>query len=416
MPSVKRSNSAANLGAVQNIRSKSVKLEQQEEVPVQVDDELTQLKAQIAELHGFIIKNGLNIKATESIRKQLEAYPGAEQRLDEAIRHWIQKAYKKLDQVLVNHYADEFSKAMAVFIPEIQRLSEMPAGLELAFHTIIDLGNHSYGSLSTYDWSAYGERPSDGPADALLVKLSKRMKNENPDFEFDETQRLLKDEVDRLRSKGIETFFPASYELMWSFVQGPEAVRSVYDACKLEITETHERCVKDMCATKSRPYRHSCDLSSEMTKFIPTVQRLSNMEGGQHLAFDLILYLGRQSYTEMAGRSSSTYRESDQMADKLLLEIAKAIKENEEYFLPLDAIERLKNEIEYLAEYKITTYFSKSFALFSSWVPNLANEMAEDYMNEVKTKIQKAHKTQIMRLKVSKSDGMFQHRIGLARR
>ena len=36
------------------------------------------------------------------------------------------------------------------------------------------------------------------------------------------------------------------------------------------------------------------------------------------------------------------------MADNLLLEIGKAIKENEDQFLHLEAIDRLRNETEYL--------------------------------------------------------------------
>lgn len=140
----------------------------------------------------------------------------------------------------------------------------------------------------------------------------------------------------------------------------------MYDTCKLEITETHKRCVKAIYTTKPKPYQHKCTLSSELTKIIPAVQRLSNMEAVQLFAFDLSLYLERQSYSEMAGRSSSTYRESDKMDDNLLLDIGKAIKENEEQFLPLEAIDRLRNETEYLAEYNITKDFGKSFALISS--------------------------------------------------
>lgn len=49
-----------------------------------------------------------------------------------------------------------------------------------------------FGRPSMHGWYEYGERPSDEPADALLVNLSKAMKNENPEFEFDETQRLFK--------------------------------------------------------------------------------------------------------------------------------------------------------------------------------------------------------------------------------
>ena len=53
---------------------------------------------------------------------------------------------------------------------------------------------------------------------------------------------------------------------MWSFVEGLEAVRSVYDTWKLEITETHKRCVEVIYTTKPKPYQCTCDLKSEMTK------------------------------------------------------------------------------------------------------------------------------------------------------
>ena len=72
------------------------------------------------------------------------------------------------------------------------------------------------------------------------------------------------------------------------------------------------------------------------------------------------------------------------MANNLLLVIAKEVKGKQEHYQPLEAIGRLKNKTKYLAEYKITQYFWKSFVLFSSWIPNLAN--GGEYMDESKMK------------------------------
>ena len=60
----------------------------------------------------------------------------------------------------------------------------------LYIRSTIDFCSSLFGRLSMHGWYEYGERPSDEPADTLLVYLSKAMKNENPEFELDETKRL----------------------------------------------------------------------------------------------------------------------------------------------------------------------------------------------------------------------------------
>lgn len=82
---------------------------------------------------------------------------------------------------------------------EARRVESREVKHNIVFRSTIDFRQYSYSRPSVYKWSEHGQRPSDGPADALFVHSPKGMKIENPTFVFDQTQRLLKDEVDNLR-------------------------------------------------------------------------------------------------------------------------------------------------------------------------------------------------------------------------
>jgi hypothetical protein len=83
---------------------------------------------------------------------------------------------------------------------EIEQLAEMPEGLERAFNLILFLGEKSYDQDDTRDFYSY--RPSDKPADALLLKLAKRMKK-YPTFMPTTVVALLQSKIEQLKAKGV---------------------------------------------------------------------------------------------------------------------------------------------------------------------------------------------------------------------
>jgi len=284
---------------------------------------------------------------------------------------------------------------------EIEQLAEMPEGLERAFNLILFLGEKSYDQDDTRDFYSY--RPSDKPADALLLKLAKRMKKKYPTFMPTTVVALLQSKIEQLKAKGVKTYFPNSYDLMWSWVGGLEAVREFHDDLKSEISSTYENILAEKGKRYERDY-HS--IGERMEDYVPRIQRLGRMAStGSELAFDLVLYLGRHSYLESPDNyGSPSNRPLDMEMDNLLMQLATAIKEDDPDFKPKYAVDSLRYEIEFLAENDIHSYFPKSFKLLSSWLPEAAKAYAGEIRDEIKGKISKAHRILEKRLEIYRLD------------
>ena len=78
-----------------------------------------------------------------------------------------------------------------------------------------------------------------------------------------------------------------------------------------------------------------------------------------------------------------------------LLELAVGAREQDPTFKPVKAVEALRCEIAFLAEYHIDSYFPKAFKLLSSWMPDIAQTYALEFFNNIKIKIDQAHRLAI---------------------
>jgi hypothetical protein len=160
---------------------------------------------------------------------------------------------------------------------------------------------------------------------------------------------------------------------MLSLEYGPGYAELFQDQIKEAISEVNEACEAEILLLMQRtrdakPVYLFKELSERLTPIVPRLRELGTMDGGLSLAFDLILYLGRQSYTEMGTVGNTLHRRpSDSPSDELLLDLAGKKRAEDEAFRPVKAVEMLKSDIEYLAQYNIHTYFPKSFKLLASW-------------------------------------------------
>ena len=269
------------------------------------------------------------------------------------------------------------SPSMAWTITEIKRLAEKQEGLLLAFNLMIYLSENICATVENRG-AQYGFWSSDTPADDLLVSLALRLKKEKGELNPAQQASSLAWQIKRLRGFGIQTFFPRSHDLMQNWAEGPEAAPRLHDTLKKEISAAHNE-IKEQIE-KHGAKLTSDDYSAKMVEFIPHVKRLSDLSPvGLRLAFDLVIYLGQQSYgaLENGGRGKPN-RPSDAQADDLLVACATKIREQDPNFAPVNEVAELKRRFKKLKKQAIRTFFPKSIELMWPWLPGAATEFHDD--------------------------------------
>lgn len=245
-------------------------------------------------------------------------------------------------------------------------------------------------------------RPSDQPADELLLELARKFKAENEEFQPVMEVEMLKSEIDYLDQHGIKDYFPKSFKLLSSWVpNGAKYAQETHDEIKANITQTYQTAEKRYAQYKYDEKRPTSDwLSGAMEGFVPRIAELSEKPDGLMLAIDLFLYLGEHSFTKMEewqqildpinGRPAREYldgdaepisdtesifgtnfgpRPSDGPADTLLLKLvqkAKVDRGGVGMYKMQEHINSLRKSIKYLAKFRIDNYFRESFSLLGS--------------------------------------------------
>jgi hypothetical protein len=351
------------------------------------------LKKICSRVRGYIIRDVLEsdnptLEAPQSIRNDVANHPGAAKILDSAIRSWIKATYDETKEGYCQ--GEGLSEIMVKYIPEIERLSQMSGGLELAFHLVSFLGRHSYDPKDKYQ----RQRSSDEASDKLLLNISKRIRKNDPSFLPKEVMKDLFGQITKLTELMTTThYFESSFSMMSSWTQGPEYVQKVHDKIKAEISIAYAKILEGDGESK-RDYDERNLFSKSMKPFVPRIRKVGNMSpGGAKLAFDLVLFLGRHTYKEIpeSWRPEALTR-LDENLDSTLLELAVGAREQDPTFKPVKAVEALRCEITFLAEYHIDFYFPKAFKLLSSWMPDVAQTYALEFFNNIKTKIDQAHR------------------------
>jgi hypothetical protein len=160
--------------------------------------------------------NSISTETPPSIRKHIEAKSEAAKALYHSIKASICEACDEFFdsdtyQTRKGVSSDDYSEAVAPFIDDIDKLSDMPGGLELAFDLVLYLGTKSQGELLDGCCECgSGDRPSDEPADELLCLLAKRMKANIDGWNPVKELEMLQEQAKSLEVFGIDTYFPRS--------------------------------------------------------------------------------------------------------------------------------------------------------------------------------------------------------------
>ena len=271
----------------------------------------------------------------------------------------------------------------------------MSGGLELAFDLVLRLGKKSYLTRDG-NYAVVGNRKSDVPADDLLLELTKRLKEKDGSFNFaDAFSELNKSRkefamldiysrpyrhtgffvhryVGDLPPSDHDTFFTKSYELMWSYLEGPEVVQNYHYELKAKISEAHADIKKETmdCNEKGGFEYSSYKLSKKMQEYVQVVRRYGYMSGTSRQAFELALHLAKSSYTRLPSIFGGyNYQQSDPAIDALVVEMGKLFKEADDNFDFTQTVSDLSAEIDFMQDREVTTYLPRSYKHMTSWLP-----------------------------------------------
>ncbi|KAM0134011.1 hypothetical protein ACHAP3_005727 [Botrytis cinerea] len=378
-----------------------------------VEIEEFDVQSHISELYRFIISERALGRAPMKIQRLINLDSASRNFYASSIRDWIdQEQNEFVERHAVKPDTRTNFKGTRKYLADIGRLSRMSRGLSLAFELAFYLCENSYLAPVNGKIPRVG-RVTCGPCDSLLHKLCLRMKTEYPNFEpevhfFRVNDQRKHFEVD---DDGLIPHLLRTRDLLLSWIEGPSAAQAIYDSTKEFILIDYNRIVEKLQSAAAKnhtgPARNS-NLSGHLVpsveKSLPQVKRLLSMAGGKGLAFDLLLFAGRHSYVECRkdalGRKVT--EDFDQAADTLLVQIANAIKEEDQAFRPVDAMEMLHEEIETTGH---IGYFPQSYKLFSSWMPEVGKSHVQKDYDDLHAKIKNAHAAVERRLQVFVKDG-----------
>ena len=294
------------------------------------------------------------------------------------------------------------SKEMCKFIPAIRRLGYMNGGLGDAFHLVVILGVYSFLKEPSMS-GGYNLREWDNLADALLVELAEKAKQEIPNFNFSSQFKVIREESAWLTARGVPTFFPRELTLLSSWEPNAKAREKEEKAQEMKLSpefreargaaytiehqmtiyarDTTRKLVK-MVATG----RHAgADwISQEICKFIPEIEEISEMPQGLMPALGLTFLLGKLSYTTLAdvrpnfafprmlgpNRKQRFDRPSDPLVDDLLCKLLKKAPGTSKWsgVSYEKEVTSVRTQRAYLADFGITGYFAKSVEVLSGLV------------------------------------------------
>jgi hypothetical protein len=164
--------------------------------------------------------------------------------------------------------------------------------------------------------------------------------------------------------------FPKSYDLMWSYIEGPDAVKQYHDELKANVRTTHDKVIREVESFEEKAGFEcsSYKLSREMQDFAHAIRRLAYMEGGLQRAVTLDFALGKPTYSHLPSVFGGyTYRSIDLLTARLILEFAKLSKQECPGFDAEDIMLDINPQIQYLRHRNIYTYMPRSYKLPTSW-------------------------------------------------
>lgn len=113
--------------------------------------------------------------------------------------------------------ASHFASAMLKFLPDIQRLAQLPSGPRHAFDLVLKLGGNlnSHGGLDSGDPADItARRDFYGQLDTTMVEIVQRRFGEGEEWNVQREVKRIEKTANYLKTFGVEPYFPATLDLM----------------------------------------------------------------------------------------------------------------------------------------------------------------------------------------------------------
>ncbi|KAF2795885.1 hypothetical protein K505DRAFT_238954 [Melanomma pulvis-pyrius CBS 109.77] len=206
----------------QAVRPYAEKIEQLENQLAEAQAWVEQLEQQRAEVHSWIDKRGLRPDVPPSIAKIMDTTtPDAavtlNAQLDRKITIVNFDLHRLQDDLNDSISSAHFASAMLKFLPDIQRLSLLPAGSRHAFDLVLKLGGNlnSHGGLDSGDATDItARRDFYGRLDATMGEIVGRRFGEGEDWNVQREIKRIEKTASYLRTFGVEPYFPQTLDLM----------------------------------------------------------------------------------------------------------------------------------------------------------------------------------------------------------
>lgn len=206
----------------QAVRPYTEKIEQLESQLADMQAWVDQLEQQRAEVHNWIDKRGLRPDVPLSIAKIMDtttadAATTLNAQLDRKITIVNFDLHRLQDDLNDSISSSHFASAMLKFLPDIQRLTQLPSGPRYAFDLILKLGGNlnSHGGIDSADSSDIAARRDFySRLDEAMVDVVQRRFGEGEEWNVAREIKRIEKTANYLRTYGVEPYFPSTLELM----------------------------------------------------------------------------------------------------------------------------------------------------------------------------------------------------------
>lgn len=327
-----------------------------------------------------------------AITEQLQAYPSAAQKLHDSIQIWWKEAIEKRDK----SEAAQLGIDLLRYVPDMERLSLLSDGFKLTWQIIVTCEREVWAKIPRLN--ARILKKLFEAMDSVLYRVFRRSSGE---LSTEEAINWLKQV--RQNTWINSAYFQRTHDLLWSIKKGPEAVQLFHQ--KLEASIRSKQL--ELTRMIRQPWFEQWTKTIK-NPYFDEIRRLSSMSlEGSKLAFHLLLLVGRQSYDwERVSEDGDDRKLSDMEMDKLMVEIANTIKDEDPGFQPSAAFENLRCEIQYLKSRPIyDLYFHQSFFLLLTWFPEQEHDYLTKYCADYFARVKETSSLWTKRLNIYLLDG-----------
>ncbi|KAB8349775.1 hypothetical protein FH972_023789 [Carpinus fangiana] len=214
----------------ESVRPYTDKIEALEQQLQDMQNFLDQMETQRMDIFAWIDKRGLRPDVPPQIAKQMDTTPDAASALNGQLDRKMTivnfDLHRLQDDLNESISSAHFASAMAKFLPDIQRLADIPAGPRFAYELIIKLvGNlNSHGGLEAAGAGAGSDADVDedrraraafyARMDEELVDVIGRRTAEGEDWALPREIKRLEKNGAYLKNLGIDSYFPRSLDVM----------------------------------------------------------------------------------------------------------------------------------------------------------------------------------------------------------